>query len=157
MKWMATSETDIKHELLSVREKLDIMHNVDITSKAYHKKVTENLAFLYQPQIWDTTHTEFLSEWLIHKKDENSKIIWEGRIDTDGTLCQKKWVLHLPVVLGTKKMGSSSTSCAWNKKKWVLHLPVVLGTKKKLKKVRFKMWSEGDNESFNVELYGMIF
>ena len=44
---------------------------------------------------------------------------------------QKKWVLHLPVVLGTKKkgffiyqlcleqkkMGSSSTSCAWNKKK----------------------------------------
>jgi hypothetical protein len=39
-------------------------------------------------------------------------------------------------------------------KKWALHLSVLLGTKKKstsLKKVRFKMWSEGDNESFNVE------
>jgi hypothetical protein len=44
-------------------------------------------------------------------------------------------------------------------KKWVLHLPVVLGTNKiKIaKKVRFKMWSEGDNKSFNAELYGMRF
>jgi hypothetical protein len=39
-------------------------------------------------------------------------------------------------------------------KKWALHLPVLLGTKKSksLKTVRFKMWSEGDNESFNVEV-----
>ena len=38
-------------------------------------------------------------------------------------------------------------------KKWALHLPVVLGTKKSnsLKKVRFKIWSKHDNESFNVE------
>jgi hypothetical protein len=44
-------------------------------------------------------------------------------------------------------------------KKWVLYLPVVLGkkTSKSLKKVRFKMCSEDDNESFNVESYGMIF
>jgi hypothetical protein len=36
------------------------------------------------------------------QKDENSKIIWEGRIDTDSRLCQK--------------MGSSSTSCEKKKK-----------------------------------------
>jgi hypothetical protein len=35
------------------------------------------------------------------------------------------------------KMGSSSTTCAWNQKK--------------LEKVRFKMWSQGENESFNAE------
>jgi hypothetical protein len=47
------------------------------------------------------THT--VLKWMANpQKDENSKIIWEGRIDNDGRLCQK--------------MGYSSTSCAWNKK-----------------------------------------
>jgi len=35
---MATSESDIKHMLLSVGKKLDIIPDVDITSKAKHKK-----------------------------------------------------------------------------------------------------------------------
>jgi len=35
---MVTSETDIKHWLLSVRRKLDIIHNMNITSKVNHKK-----------------------------------------------------------------------------------------------------------------------
>jgi tetrahydromethanopterin S-methyltransferase subunit H len=99
---MATSETGIKHKLLSVWEKLDIMHNVDITSKAYHKKITVKLGIsLPTSNMRHNTHT--VLKWMVNpQKDENSKIIWEGRIDTDGRLCQK--------------MGSSSTSCAWNKK-----------------------------------------
>jgi hypothetical protein len=40
---MATSETDIKHKLLSVQKNLDIIQDVDITSKVYHKKITEEL------------------------------------------------------------------------------------------------------------------
>jgi hypothetical protein len=40
---MATSETDIRHELLSVKKKLDIIHNTDITLKAHHNKITEKL------------------------------------------------------------------------------------------------------------------
>jgi len=56
--WMATSETDIKHKLLSVREKLDIMHNVEITSKAYHKKITEKLGIsLPTSNMRHNTHT----------------------------------------------------------------------------------------------------
>jgi hypothetical protein len=66
---MATSETD----MLTVGKKLDITHNMDITLKAYHKKSLKNLVFLYQPQIGDTTLTQFLSKGLIHKKMKTAK------------------------------------------------------------------------------------
>jgi len=59
--------------MLSVGKKLDITHNVDITSKAYHKKSLKNLVFLYQPHIRETTLTQFLTEWLIHKKMKTAK------------------------------------------------------------------------------------
>jgi hypothetical protein len=88
------------------------------------KSLLNNLAFLYQLEIWDT-RLKTVCKWIADpQKYENSKT-WEGRIGTYRRLCQK-WALHLPLVLRTKKS-------------------------KSLEKVRFKMRSEGENKSFNVE------
>ena len=74
MNCMATSETEIKYKLLSVGEKLDIIQKTEITSNAWHKKITEKLGIsLPTWNIWGTMLTQFLSEQLIYKKMKTAK------------------------------------------------------------------------------------